>query len=58
MYQPSWENMEDGEHEEEEECSETSLKFTIIAKTRFCYRLDLLERCIRNRKVLKELPRS
>lgn len=42
----------DGEDENE---TQTYVNFTTVSKTRFCYRLDILERCVRNKKVPKEM---
>lgn len=37
------------------ETERTSVNFTTVAKTRFGYRVDIAERCLRNKKVVQEM---
>lgn len=38
-----------------EDTPENSANFTTVAKTRFCYGIDIIESCLRNRKVVLEM---
>lgn len=39
----------------EEDSPENAVNFTAIAKTRFCYSVNIVEECIKNRGVVKEM---